>query len=197
MRKKLTIEFAGMPKSGKSTNIESITSYFQHYLNYKIRKIEEGARISPLDKKNPFTYNSWSFHTTINELLRALLIEIDYDLILIDRGVYDHICFTEALKRDKRITEREAKTSIEYFKNFLKYENAIILFLVEPEEALRRELKHNRVKGRVMNEEFLSILYDVYENYPRLNMDVYVVDGSLPFEKNNSDIIKWIRRYKK
>jgi len=68
----LTIELMGMPKSGKTTQMDILGSNLQHAQGYKVRCIHEGARISPLDKEDYFMFNSWSFHNTLNRIKEIL-----------------------------------------------------------------------------------------------------------------------------
>ncbi len=89
------IEFAGMPKSGKTTTIEIAESYLKRE-GKKVRIIYEGAMVPPLDKDDRFMYSSWRFHNTVNRILEARLD--NYEFILIDRRIFDHIEFARAIE---------------------------------------------------------------------------------------------------
>lgn len=149
------IEFAGMPKSGKTTAIEIADSYFKREKK-KVRVIYEGARISPLDKDDRFMYNSWSFHNTVNRILEARLD--NYDHILIDRGIFDHMAFARAICQDYDLLP-----VLEYYRIFEGLENRVFLYMLEPEEAIKREKKHNPFLGRVFDSTFLTILFGAYQ----------------------------------
>jgi len=182
-----TIEFLGMPKAGKTTAIEIAESYLKQ--NGKIvRTVYEGARISPLDKEDRFMYNSWSFHNTVNRILEAKLN--DYDVILVDRGIFDHIAFWRAIcKYGERVDSCGVE---EYFSNFLKLEDQAIVFTLSPEEAIKRERKNNPYLGRVFNKAFLKRLESAYEMISACN-DLIKIDGSNSLEENSErmlDIIK-------
>jgi thymidylate kinase len=153
------IEFFGMPKAGKTTAIEVAESYLKND-GKKVRTVYEGARISPLDKKDRFMYNSWSFHNTINRILEARLD--NYDFILVDRGVLDHIAFWKAISlicQDHKYNEIH-----DYFSNFIGLEDLKILFMLSPQEAIERERKNNPFLGRVFAGDFLKSLYGAYRS---------------------------------
>ncbi len=179
------IEFMGMPKSGKSTQLEILKTRLEKEKGARVREIYEGARISPLNKAdNRFLYNAWSFHNTLNRLLEARLD--GYDYLLIDRGVYDHLAFTEALHESKQITDKQYIAQLEYFKQFTDLEDVVLMFLINPAEAMHRENKHHNFIGRVMNEDFLSKLKEAYTLY-----SFYadrIIDCSKSLEENSKDI---------
>lgn len=150
------IEFLGMPKAGKSTAIEIAESFLKKE-GKRIRTIYEGARVSPLDKKNRFHYNSWSFHNTINRILEARLDH--YDFILVDRGVNDHIVFSQAIKP---FCNQDMKVVQKYYKMFREIEDESFLYLLTPKESTEREKKHNPFLGRVFDTGFMIDLYREY-----------------------------------
>lgn len=177
------IEFLGMPKSGKSTAIEIAESYLKRQ-GKRIRTIYEGARVSPLDKKDRFMYNGWSFHNTVNRILEARLDH--YDFILVDRGVNDHIIFSQAIKSfcNQNIADIQ-----KYYKMFQGIEDESFLYLLTAKESIEREKKHNPFLGRVFNNGFLNNLYQEYLNWGKKNCrpkDIFNGGNSL---KENSEIL--------
>ena len=99
------IEFMGMPRAGKSTQLELVETVLKHEKKASVRNIYEGARICPIGKENRFQYNSWSFHNTTNRIMEARMDNFDY--LLIDRGIYDHIAFTRALYLGGQINKKQ------------------------------------------------------------------------------------------
>lgn len=187
-----TIEFAGMPKSGKTTQIEIIESRLKHLEDKYVRVIYEGARVCPLEKDNRFYYNAWSFHNTLNKTLEATLANPNY--LLIDRGVYDHIAYTNALFEAGKITSSQSRKQKEYYLEFIGLEDSTLVFLVSPEEALEREHKQNLNSGSVMNPEFLAYLHEAYKNLiPEITKNYLVVEGSKPINENINSIYDFIR----
>ena len=186
-----TIEFMGMPKSGKSTQLESLETILKQTNGKLVRIINEGARICPFDKNNRFEYNAWSFHTTINRIIETKHSNFDY--LLIDRGIYDHIAFTCALGKSKEITAVQQITQLEYFKQFPYLEDSVLVFMVSPQEAMKREQKHYNLQGRVMNLPFLYRLYETYQQtIETIKQPIQLIDGSKEFSENRKDILDFI-----
>ena len=186
-----SIEFMGMPKAGKSTQLELIETFLKHEKRVSVRTIYEGARVCPIDKKTRFQHNAWSFHNTTNRLMEAQLTDPDY--LLIDRGVYDHIAFTQALYRSGQITTEQYEAQARYFREFGFLEDSVIALMINPDEAMKREMKYHQFCGRVMNDNFLALLYEAYkETTLTIPQSHIVIDSSKTVKENNKEI--WVRR---
>lgn len=189
------IEFLGMPKAGKTTAIDVAESYLKRG-GKRVRTVYEGARISPLDKEDRFMYNSWSFHNTINRVLEARLD--NYDFILVDRGVLDHLAFWKAIH--STCSKYNYQNVYDYFSNFLELEDFGLLFMVQPQEAIKRERKNNLFLGRVFDINFLQNLYDSYQNTSKvvkgLNRGLIEINGSNPLETNLEKILDIFKKLK-
>jgi len=184
------VEFAGMPKAGKSTQIELLETYLKHERGLKIRIVYEGARICPLEKTDRFLFNSWSFNNTINRVMEVK--NQSFDFVLIDRGVQDHICFTKALYDAGQITFQQYEAQLGYFEQFLFLEDEVLIFLIDPEESMRREYKHQSFDGRVMNNNFLSLLYAEYKKTKAENQKFTAIDCNKPVIVNKEEILNFI-----
>jgi len=185
------IEFFGMPKAGKTTALEVVESYFKSK-KARIRTVYEGARVCPLDKSDRFHYNAWSFHNTMNRVLEARLNHYDY--VLVDRGVIDHLAFTEAIGPIRGTYEYIATK--DYYRQFLDLQDQEIYFTIDIDEALRREAKHNPFTGRVMEREFLMHLAKSYEvvikeDATRKGRKIETLDGNLPMKENIRRVLSW------
>lgn len=184
------IEFFGMPRAGKTTAIELVESYLKKE-GANIRLVYEGARVSPLDKKDRYNYNAWSFHNTVNRILEARLDH--YDFILVDRGVLDHLAFTGSLSCEEHSMENTTR----YYSEFLGLQDQEIYFTVKPEEAIRREKKHKPFLGRVFDKGFLENLIRSYEktvyDAKEQGRDIIEVDGNLDFETNMHKMLEYAK----
>ncbi len=186
-----TIEFSGMPKAGKSTQLELLETILKHEKNFDVRNIYEGARICPLNKKDRFQYNAWSFNNTINRIMESKSIALDY--MLIDRGIYGHIAFTKALYSYGQITAKQREAQLKYFREFAFLEDIVLVFMIEPEEALRRECKHHEFTGAVMNREFLTELHRAYiDTIPEIKQKHILIDSSKSIKENKEEILNFI-----
>lgn len=117
----------------------------------------------------------------------------NFDYLLIDRGIYDHIAFTLALYKSGQITNKQYRAQLEYFKEFQFLEDLTLIFLINPEEAIKRENKHHNFTGRVMNKDFLSVLYEAYEKtIPEIEQKNFLIDGSKSVEENKKEILNFV-----
>ena len=182
------IEFLGMPKSGKSTAIEIAESFLKRQ-GRRVRTVYEGARVSPLDKRDRFMYNAWSFHNTVNRILEAKLDH--YDFILVDRGVHDHMVFAEAIRE---MCEQRMHLVQEYYRMFWGVEDEQFLFMLDPEEAIARERRHNPFLGRVFDRDFLVRLYACYDEWRKTYSTIdNVFDGGNSLEHNTDKLLRRLK----
>src|SRR5579859_4712248 len=88
-RKAFVIEFAGMPKAGKSTAIENLRHFYTHGpklllahdgqrkdlppLGYRVHTPAEGVSLRTPNylKRSPFDFNTWAGAYAVQELLQA------------------------------------------------------------------------------------------------------------------------------
>ncbi len=180
------IEFYGMPKAGKSTQIDILETYFKREKQKKVRVVHEGARICPIDKEDRFHYNIWSLNNTINRIIETKKQSFDY--VLIDRGVIDHIAFTQALYKSKYITKKQMEITISYAKQFIGLEDIAFCCFMDPEETIDRENKHHRTLGRVINPKFLKILHKCYMELEKYLPKTYMINSSEELTTNRDTI---------
>src|ERR1041385_7123124 len=110
-RRAFIVEFAGMPKSGKSLAIENLRHFFSHgpRLKIAVKGLEwgkaEGFRVhTPAEgvsfrtpnyfKHNGFHFNAWSGAYALQELLEACHDD-HHDIVILDRGPWDAGCWLQ------------------------------------------------------------------------------------------------------
>src|SRR5258708_7140329 len=114
-RKPLVIEFAGLPKAGKTTIVGHVQTFLRR-CGFKVEVVVERASVSPIrDKKHP-NFNVWTATTTLAQVLEKTQTppaEDDPHILILDRGLFDSIwwlAFMERLSRlrpeDREIMER-------------------------------------------------------------------------------------------
>lgn len=189
------IEFLGMPRAGKSTQIELLESMLKHEKSLSVRSLSEGARISPLDKGNSFLFNAWSFNNMANRIMEYSVHPIDY--LIIDRGIYDHIAFADAFYRSDKMSRTEYLSQKNYFKQFIGLEDSIVLFNLSAEESLKREHTLHSYTGRVMNQKFLVNLEEAYkEMVVHIQIDFrddsLIIDSSKELQDNKKLISEFV-----
>lgn len=176
----LVVEFAGSPKSGKSTNIDIVTHFFKR-TGFRVWSPTEGA-----SKRTPFqlrgdlvAFNVWALNYAINEILLSCQHPEPYDLVVLDRGVFDSLAWMRLL-RDHRgeLTEKQY-CAIEGFALHPKWADIvgrICLFTCAPETSMKREHETKLIvrEGTAMKSGMLEELrrqYDILgdafaSNYP-------------------------------
>jgi hypothetical protein len=107
----LFVEFAGTPKSGKSTCIDTVNHFFRR-LGYTVLAPTEGAskRTPYYLKDNLVSYNAWSATYALTHILEGRYGTDQYQLVIMDRGLFDALAWFELLKARTQVTEQECAT---------------------------------------------------------------------------------------
>jgi len=96
-REKLTkppimIEFAGTPKSGKSSSIEVISHFFyRHGMNVYAPTEGVSKRTPPALKEDLLYYNTWAACYALMQMFEACYHTDNYELAIFDRGIFDFL----------------------------------------------------------------------------------------------------------
>ena len=166
-RRPVFIEFAGTPKSGKSTCIEIVRHFFRR-LDYKVLAPAEGAsRRTPYYLKDDlFAFNTWSASYALMHVLEGLHGSDQYDLAILDRGLFDALVWFELLASRGEISGEvrdhvQSFLQIEYWRSAI---DAVLLFTTNAETAMARENSNKLISesGKAMNPAFLDELNDAY-----------------------------------
>lgn len=164
----VAIEFAGSPKAGKSTNIDTVAHFFKR-LGLKVWAPTEGAsKRTPYHLKHDLVaYNAWALNYAISELLIGYHNVDKHNLVILDRGPFDSLAWMNLLK-DKGELDDDELSRIERFALHPKWTNLInrlYLFTCSPEESMNREHASKLVKlaGSAVNKDFLSRLLNQYQ----------------------------------
>lgn len=162
----MIVEFAGLPKSGKSSNIAVIRDYFSRS-KYRTKLIAEGARTCPFSNKNRIEFACWTANQAMNAVLEARLSSERDSIILQDRGVFDALAFIKLLALEDYIPESTAESISTYFSDqrWTGTIDLIILLDVSPEIAIRRDLaaQLNAPTGVITNLVTMSRLSSAFE----------------------------------
>jgi len=153
------IEFAGTPKSGKSTSVEAVRHFFSR-LGFRVHVLSERASVCPIPMKGHLFFNTWCATSMLAELLAN--IEAETDIIIVDRGLFDALVWFSLQKRRGELTLAEAE-AIESFILLDRWRNLIDLVVamnVTAEEALSRENSQRitRKSGSIMNLDVLNAI---------------------------------------
>lgn len=175
------VEFAGTPKSGKSTCIEIVRHFFRR-LDYNVLAPAEGAsRRTPYYLKDDLiAFNTWSASYALMHVLEGLHGSDRYDLAILDRGLFDALAWFELLATDRLTSERIISDQFrDQVQDFLQIEywrskiDSVLLFTTDPGTAMDREGGDKLISepGQAMNTAFLAELNDAYGEVQRKYAD--------------------------
>ena len=187
----LFIEFAGTPKSGKSTCIDTVNHFFRR-LGYKVLAPTEGAskRTPYYLKDNLVAFNAWSATYALTHILEGRFGSDQYHLVIMDRGLFDALAWFELLKQKEDITSEDCSA----IQNFLLVGHwrglvdMIFLFQTDPNTSLGRENDNKLIQepGRAMNPDFLRDLNVAYDTTKVQYADQFMRFHSINTNKGSS-----------
>lgn len=164
------IEFAGTPKSGKSTSVEAIRHFFSRN-GFRVHVLAERAAVCPIPMKGHLFFNTWCACSMLAELLAN--VEANADIIIVDRGIFDSLVWLTLQLQRGEITSEEANIidSFLLLDRWRKLTDLVAVMNVAPSEALNRENAQRITSktGSIMNEQVLAVLSNsvgnAYEKY--------------------------------
>jgi thymidylate kinase len=162
------IEFSGSPKSGKSTCIDIVAHFFRR-LNFRVLAPTEGAskRTPYYLKEDLVAFNTWSACYALTHVLEGLYHSDEYDIAILDRGLFDVLVWFELLANNTMITQEECRR-VHRFLLIEKWRSVIdiiFFFKAEPDTSMERENRDKLISdpGRAMNPSFLQALNEAYD----------------------------------
>lgn len=172
--KPIFVEFAGTPKSGKSSCIDTVAHFFRRE-GFSVLAPTEGAskRTPPFLKKDLLFYNAWAASYALAQMLEARYHSDSYHLTLLDRGIFDAMVWFELVASGQIETTgaRIGPEDLEKISNFLMLApwreliDVVVFFKVDPATSMARENEGAliRKEGRAMNEPTLAALNETYD----------------------------------
>lgn len=101
-----TVEFDGMPSSGKTTIIRALDKYFRHN-GWRVFPPPEGAQvIRHIPRASLAQYNIRTALYSIQKIMDVSYTHM-YDILLLDRGIFDASCWVEYLHQRGLLTDSE------------------------------------------------------------------------------------------
>ncbi len=167
-RPALVVEFAGVPKAGKTSTLSQVYSFLRR-CGFRCEIVVERASICPIRDKKHFNFNIWTACMSLSQLLEKTQNpphEGDPDILFLDRGIFDSICWMAMLERLGRIRLKDRKVTTEFLlgSDWVRRVSGVIAMSASPSDAMTREQGHLSVKGRegsIMNTTVLSQMGDV------------------------------------
>ena len=167
-RKPLVIEFAGVPKAGKTTTLTHVQTFLKR-CGFHTDVVIERASECPIRDKKHANFNVWTACTTLAQILEKTQNpprDDDPQILFLDRGLFDSICWLTMMERLSRL-RKEEKEIIQKFltiDDWRKRISAVFVMLVSPKDAMTREQgirPANAKEGSIMNLEILGKIREV------------------------------------
>lgn len=183
----LYVEFAGSPKSGKSTCID-IVSHFLSRVGFKVHAPTEGAsKRTPYFLKNDWVaFNAWCASYALSHILEGVHGSDRYDIAILDRGLFDSLAWFNLLSKQGKISKKDYR----HIANFIlldhwrRYISEVFLFRADPQTSLKREGEYKLIAefGQAMNPTTLAELNRAYRRIMKDYKDLFpkftVIDTS-------------------
>jgi predicted ATPase len=110
-RKPIVIEFAGVPKAGKTTTLGQLQSFLKR-CGFRVEVVIERASVCPIRDKKHSNFNVWTACTTLAQILEKTQDPPRIDdphILILDRGLFDSICWLTFMERLERIRTDDRK----------------------------------------------------------------------------------------
>ena len=188
-RKPVVIEFAGVPKAGKTTTLGQVHAFLKR-CGFRVETVVEHASICPIRDKKHANFNVWTACTTLSQLLEKTQIPSrpgDPDVLILDRGLFDAVNWFAVMERLARIRkpERELIERFLLMDDWRKRITGVIVMTASPADSMERErgyLPVDGAAGSIMNEDVLrTMLETTRETAARLrkkHFRIFEVDTS-------------------
>jgi predicted NUDIX family phosphoesterase len=166
-RRPLVIEFAGVPKAGKTTTLNQAHAFLKR-CGFKVETVIERASVCSIRDKRHFNFNIWTASTTLAQILEKTqdppLPGVDPDILLLDRGLFDSLSWMSMMQVLQRIRpdERKAVENFLLLPDWRKRVACVIVMTTSPEEAMNRERGLLPVigSGSIMNSGVIQQMLD-------------------------------------
>ena len=166
-KKPIVIEFSGSPKAGKTSCINSLELFLKRN-GFTVKIIRESAAVCPITDKQSPMFNMWTVCSTLTGVIETIENkECNYDVLIIDRGIFDALCWFKWLYNNNKM-EKSQKEAIENFillEDLTKYIDIVFAFSVQPKVSIDREyatLLTDKL-GSIMNIKVLSDYLEAIE----------------------------------
>lgn len=142
-RKPIVLELAGVPKAGKTTTLNQIRAFLKR-CGFRVEIVVERAAVCPIrDKKHP-NFNVWTACATLSQVLEKTQAQPrpdDPDILILDRGLFDAVCWFAFMERVGRILPNE-RARIEQFlviEEWRRRITGVIVMTADPRVLMERE----------------------------------------------------------
>ena len=191
-RKPIVIEFAGVPKAGKTSTLGQIQAFLKRS-GFRVEVVVERASVCPIRDKKHANFNVWTAATTLAQVLEKTQTPSrveDPHVLILDRGLFDAVSWLAVMEHLARIrhAEREIVERFLLLDDWRRRITGVIVMTASPHDSMEREKGYLPVEGAggsIMNEEVLEqMLRTTRETAARLKdrFRIFEIDtsGSTP-----------------
>lgn len=184
MTKDLFFEFAGMPKSGKSTILNTVSHYLQAQ-GHRVVEYDGSAFFSSLVDADLGSLNMILACKACEFILTSVEEEsAPHRIYLLYRGLFDRYIFAEAMLKLGKIDATEAERTVRFLTipRLVNHITGVFIFITDPQisELRGRQNKLTTIPGRVRNLDFLSSLrtasLETFRKIHESNKNVMLID---------------------
>lgn len=162
-RKPIVLEFAGVPKAGKTTTLGQVQAFLKR-CGFRADTVVERASVCPILDKKHANFNVWTACTTLAQLLEKTQTPPragDPEILILDRGVFDSLCWLTLMQRLSRLRDEDLAVMESFLciDDWRERLSAVFVMVASPEDSLGREKGHLPVEGAsgsIMNREVLQ-----------------------------------------
>lgn len=185
-------EFAGMPKSGKTTTMDSVAHHFRRN-GIQVTEYHGGGRHVEIDKDHAQDLNMALTAKAIQFALTSPhQYKYDPRIIIMDRGLFDKYIFTLMYLKRGKIQQDEA-AAIQAMISLPRLAGSIdqiFAFVTSPALSLEREHRNtlDLTHGRVMNKPVLEDLREATIHYSKPGAHSFKDVKLIDTEELNNDV---------
>lgn len=181
------IEFAGMPRSGKTTIVKALCQRLNNANLYP-----ERFDLVPYKKEDGFEYNFWYAKYCIKRLNKIVSHKGTH---LFDRGIIDRIAFGNALASYGKFTKTQLEKYLVLLEPYIDYEDLVFIINISPEVSLINAKSGKKNITRDL--EFLKYLHSSYSNLRTIYKNLFYLPPNLGSEELTEVAFKKIISIKK
>ena len=174
------IEFLGMPRAGKTTQLRGLETYLKKRGN-KVDVLWDRERalelLTPPDQA--MAYQLVFFSYVIEEYYKAQKEIVDY--FIIDRGFQDALVWADVLHFLGDFTEKEKEANKECFSKLVNFVDKTFYFSLPLDVVMKRHdnAEHEAVDDVAMNMKYMEALEKAYQCNLKPFRNLSTIDGTL------------------
>lgn len=175
------IEFAGLPRTGKTTCVESLASFLRHQ-GFHVGSITDRGNVCPIVDKLTPEFNAWTILAVARQFLE--LKSAGVHVVLADRGLFDGVVWLRMMMNTDR-TRKEIYSDLRHVsRSFLWWQHQKCTFVLRASipAILERDAERRiyQTTGTIVKESILQDYRQALDEEVHLSADegiaIHVID---------------------